>query len=176
MDVAGAESPASAADGTSDREVRISRVVDAPRERVWDAMTDPKQIVHWWGPRGFTTTIQEMTLRPGGTWLQVMHGPDGVDHPSVSRFLEVVRAERLVYSLVGGRPGSPPVQIETTWTFEALPEGKTRVTILHVFPSGAERERVVRESGAVEGAHQTLERLEEFTAPGHGSSSAPSNT
>ena len=51
---------------TADREIVISRIFDAPREVVWNAWTDPKQVVNWWGPQGFTTTIHTMDLRPGG--------------------------------------------------------------------------------------------------------------
>jgi len=156
--------------------VVISRIVDATRERVWDAMTDPTQLVHWWGPRGFTTTVREMDVKPGGVWIQVMHGPDGVDSPNVSRFLEVVRPERLVYSHGGGRPGDAAVQFESTWTFESLAEGRTRVTIRHVFSSTAERDRVVREYHAIDGGQQTLERLAEFAAPDRAASPGTAST
>src|SRR4029077_16534570 len=59
--------------GTADREIVLTRVFDAPRELVWQAMTDPKHVVNWWGPRGFTTTIEVMDVRPGGVWKHVMH-------------------------------------------------------------------------------------------------------
>ena len=88
---------------TSDREIVISRVFDAPRERVFEAMTDPKQVVKWWGPNGFTTTIHEMDVRPGGVWRHTMHGPDGTDYPNKSVFLEVVKPERIVYKHSGGK-------------------------------------------------------------------------
>ena len=74
----------------ADREIVITRVFDAPREMAWDAWTDPKQVVRWWGPRGFTTTIHEMDVRPGGVWRQTMHGPDGTDYPGQMVFVEVV--------------------------------------------------------------------------------------
>jgi uncharacterized protein YndB with AHSA1/START domain len=51
---------------TSDREIVVTRVIDAPREMVFEAWTDPEQVVQWWGPFGFTTTIHEMEVRPGG--------------------------------------------------------------------------------------------------------------
>jgi len=60
---------------SSDREVLITRVFDAPRELVWKAWTDPKDLVHWWGPKGFTNTFQEIDVRPGGVWRFVMHAP-----------------------------------------------------------------------------------------------------
>jgi len=64
----------------ADREITITRVFDAPREMIWDAWTDPEQNVKWWGPRGFTSTIREMDVRPGGVWKSTMHGPDGTDY------------------------------------------------------------------------------------------------
>ncbi|HEX5433219.1 MAG TPA: SRPBCC domain-containing protein, partial [Candidatus Angelobacter sp.] len=65
----------SAVVSTSDREIVVTRVFDAPRELVWEAFTDPAQVVLWWGPKGFSTTIHEMDLRPGGVWRHTMHGP-----------------------------------------------------------------------------------------------------
>src|SRR5271170_7432208 len=151
---------------TTDREIVISRVFDAPRELVWEAMTDPEKVIHWWGPRGFFTTIEEMDLRPGGVWKHVMHGPDGANYPNKSVFKEVVKPERIVYSHGGAREGGPGAHFEATWTFDALDAGKTRVTIRMVFPSAAERDRVVKEYGAIEGGKQTLGRLAEFLARG----------
>src|SRR5271155_1876807 len=101
----------------ADREIVITRVFDASPELVWSAWTDPKQIVHWWGPQGFTTTIREMDVRPGGIWDYTMHGPDGTDYPNQSVFIEVVKPQRNVYSLTGGKKDDRSVQIETTWTF-----------------------------------------------------------
>ena len=145
----------------TDREIVITRDFDAPRELVWEAMTDPRHVVHWWGPRGFTTTIEEMDVRPGGVWKHVMHGPDGTDYPNKSFFKEVVKPGRLVYAHGGGRKGGPGAQFEATWTFYALDACKTRVTIRMVFPSAAARDKVVKEYGAIEGGKQTLERLAE---------------
>jgi uncharacterized protein YndB with AHSA1/START domain len=67
--------------------------------RVFDAWTDPKQITQWWGPAGFTTTTDEMGVKPGGVWRFVMHGPDGTDYKNKIVFIEVVRLERLVYRM-----------------------------------------------------------------------------
>jgi uncharacterized protein YndB with AHSA1/START domain len=99
----------------ADREIVISRVFNAPRELVWRAWTDPKQIVKWWGPRGFSTTIEEMEVRPGGAWKLVMHGPDGTDYPAQSVFREVVKPERISFSHRGGRKGGPVLDFEMTW-------------------------------------------------------------
>lgn len=147
---------------TPDREIVISRVFDAPRELVWDAMTDPKKVIRWWGPTGFTTTIEEMDLRPGGVWKHVMHGPDGTNYPNKSVFKEIVKPERIVYSHGGGREGARGVSFVATWTFEQVDESRTKLTIHQVFPSSEERDRIVKEYGAIEGGKQTLGRLAEF--------------
>jgi len=147
--------------GTSARDIVISRELDAPRELVWEAMTDPEQVIHWWGPRGFTTTISEMDVRPGGVWKHVMRGPDGTNYPNESVFQEVVAPERLVFAQGGKREGGPSISFISTWTFDTVASGKTKVTIRMVFPSPCTRDLVVREFGAIEGGKQTLERLGE---------------
>jgi uncharacterized protein YndB with AHSA1/START domain len=146
----------------ADREIVISREFDAPRELVWEAWTNPKHVVHWWGPRGFSTTIEKMDVRPGGVWKHVMHGPDGANYPNKSVFKEVVKPERIVYSHGGRRENGPGTSFVSTWTFDAVAAGRTRVTIRMVFPSPASRDFVVKEFGAIEGGKQTLERLGEY--------------
>jgi uncharacterized protein YndB with AHSA1/START domain len=142
------------AGSSADREIVATRVFDAPRELVWKLWTDPHHVAQWWGPNGFTSTIQEMDVRPGGAWRLIMHGPDGTDYPNKSVYVEVVRPERLVYDHVSGP------QFRATATF--LEEGgKTRVTMRMVFESAALRDRVAKEFGAVEGLRQTLGRLGE---------------
>lgn len=147
---------------TVDRQIIISRAFDAPRELVWEAMTNPKHVVNWWGPRGFSTTIETMDVRPGGIWKHVMHGPDGSNYPNENHFKEITRPERIVFSLSGKREGGPGTSFVSTWTFEALGHGKTQVTIRMVFPSTADRDFVVKEFNALEGGNQTLDRLGEF--------------
>ena len=134
-----------------------TRVFDAPRELVFAVWTDPKHLAHWWGPDGFTTTTSAFDLRPGGVWRFVMHGPDGQDYQNRVTFDEIVRPERLVYHH-GGGDDVEPVQFRTTVTFEDL-GGRTRVTLRGVFPSLAERNRVIKEYGADTGLVQTLTRL-----------------
>jgi uncharacterized protein YndB with AHSA1/START domain len=156
-----AERKSDSAKATADQEIVITRIVSAPRELVWTAWTDPEQVVKWWGPKGFTTTVHMMDVRPGGVWHHTMHGPDGSDYPNHSTFIEVVKPERIVFSHGGGKKGGPGVQFESTWTFDALGD-KTQVTIRMVFASAAERDRVAREFGAIEGGNQTLARLEDY--------------
>ena len=136
-------------------EIVTVRVFAAPRELVWRAWTEPEHVAKWFGPRGFTNTIHEMDVRPGGFWRFIMHGPDGVDYENKYIFREVLRPSRLVYTQL------LTPSFETVATFEE--EGqKTRVTMRGIFDSAATREKVAREFGAVEGGEQTLECLGEY--------------
>jgi uncharacterized protein YndB with AHSA1/START domain len=152
------------AENTGDREIVITRDFHAPRELVWEAITDPKHIVNWWGPRGFTTTIEKMDFRVGGEWKHTMYGPDGTKYPNEKVFKEIAKPERMVFSHGGRREGGSSVDAVATWTFDEITPDKTKVTLRLVFPSAAERERVVKEFGAIEGGKQTLEKLGEFLA------------
>jgi uncharacterized protein YndB with AHSA1/START domain len=155
---------AEAGQPTMDRAIVFSRILDAPRDLVWEVWTDPRHVVHWWGPNGFTTTIKIMDVRPGGVWEYVMHGPDGTNYPNKSVFKEVVKPERIIYSHGGGREGGPGANFEATWTFDSLDGNRTRVTGRMVFASAADREGVAREFKAIEGGHQTLGRLAGYLA------------
>jgi uncharacterized protein YndB with AHSA1/START domain len=146
---------------TADREMVITRVLDAPRELVFDAWTDPKHIDQWWGPRGFTNSTHEMDVRPGGMWRYVMHGADGVDYDNRIVYLEVVRPERIVYTHSADVVDDPD-RFHTTVTF-AEQGRKTRLTMRAVFRSAAQFEEV-KKFGAIEGGNQTIDRLEEFLA------------
>ena len=153
---------ARAAEKAENREIVITRVFDAPRELVFDAWTDPKHVPHWWGPNGFTITVHEMDVRPGGVWRFIMHGPDGVDYPNRIVYDEIARPERLVYTH-GGESEDDPAQFQTTVTF-AEQGAQTRLTMRALFRSAADRDRVVKEYGAIEGGNQTLARLAEHLA------------
>lgn len=155
----------SAGTKSSEREIVISRVFDAPRELVFEAWIDPKHITHWWGPRGFTTTTAVMDVRPGGVWRFVMHSPDIVDYQNQIVYVEIVKPERLVYDHSSGEEGDPG-KFRTTVTFSDQ-GGKTEITLRSLFKSAAERDRVIKEFGAIEGARQTLDRLAEYLAEAH---------
>jgi uncharacterized protein YndB with AHSA1/START domain len=149
-------------EGTGDREMVIARDFDAPRELIWEVWTNPKHVANWWGPRGFSTTTETMDVRPGGIWKHTMRGADGAEYPNHSVFIEVVKPARIVYSHGGEKKGGPSVRFESTWTFDELEPGRTRVTLRGVFPTAKERDFVVKEFGAIEGGKQTLERLGEY--------------
>lgn len=147
---------------TEDREIIITRVINAPRELVFKAWTDPRQVGQWWGPRGFTTTTHEMDVRHGGVWRFVMHGPDGVDYPNKIVYSEVVNPKRLVF-MHGSDTEDAREPFYVTVTFDEQ-DGKTKLAMRSLFGSAAERDKVVREYNAIEGGNQTLGRLEEHLA------------
>jgi uncharacterized protein YndB with AHSA1/START domain len=146
---------------TASREIVITRLLNAPRELVFKAWTEPEHLVKWWGPRGFWNSIHEIDVKTGGKWLYTMHGPDGTDYPNWIVFDEVVEPERITYSHGGSKKGDPEdAQFKGIVTFEA--EGnKTRLTMRQVFSTAKERNHVVEKYGAIEGGRQTFDKLEE---------------
>jgi uncharacterized protein YndB with AHSA1/START domain len=147
---------------TPEREIVITRTLDAPRELVFAVWTDPRHVASWWGPDGFTTTIQDMNVTPGGIWRFVMRGPDGRDYNNKIVFIEVVKPERLVYRH-SGEDGTEPVQFQTTVTFVER-GGKTELTMRGVFESNEARDKVIKTYGALEGGKQTMGRLADYLA------------
>jgi uncharacterized protein YndB with AHSA1/START domain len=146
----------------SDREFIFTRLLNAPRELVWEVWTDPKHIVNWWGPNGFTNTNQEMNVKTGGIWRFVMHGPDGRNYPNKIVYLEVVKLERLVYKHESDE-NTEPVDFNVTVTFEKQGE-KTLITMRMLFPTVEDLKRIEKEYGAYEGGIQNLNRLEKYLA------------
>jgi uncharacterized protein YndB with AHSA1/START domain len=142
------------------RAIIAVRIFDAPRELVFDAWTDPKHLAQWWGPNGFTTTTSDFDLRSGGVWRFVMHGPDGRDYQNRITFNEIVKPRRIHYRH-GGDDEFHPEGFEVNVTFEDI-GGKTRLTMEMLFPSAAERDRVIKEYGADQGLTQTLSRRADY--------------
>ena len=147
----------SPATSSADRELVFTRVFDAPRELVFDAFTNPEHLAKWWGPQGFTTTVHEMDVRPGGIWRLTMHGHDGRDYHNRIVMLEVVKPDRLVFRHEPDHD-SERVTHQTTVTFNSH-RGKTLLTMRLLFDSPATRAHVIKTYGAIEGGHQTLSRL-----------------
>lgn len=137
-------------------ELFLTRTFDAPRKLVFQVWTDPRHLAKWWGPRGFTTKIHEMDVRPGGAWRYSMLGPDGKEYPFDGTYVEVVEPERLVFD--GSIHGSPEQRVWTEVTFSEHAD-KTTVTVrqMYSFESDATR-------GAQMGWNQQLDRLTEFLA------------
>lgn len=149
---------------TSDREIVTTRLINAPRARVWKAFVVPQQVVQWWGPNGFSTTTESMDVKAGGIWKYMMHGPDGRDYPNKIIYDEVIEPEKLAYRHTDDGDNMD-VSFYSTIIF-AEQDGKTLVTMRAVFESAAELQRVEKEYGAIAGAQQTLGRLEAFVTMG----------
>ena len=83
---------------TAKRELKLVRRLPAKPEKVFRAFIDPKRLVRWWGPKGFTVPVCEIDVRPGGKWLTTMRSPDGTDHTVSGVYQEVSRPSRLVFT------------------------------------------------------------------------------
>jgi len=154
MAVTGRGAPPSSA--TADREIVISRIIDAPRELVFEAFTDVRHLSQWWGPDGFTTTTRSFEFRVGGAWDFVMHGPDGTDYQEWISFTELAPPERI--ALLHGEHSRDPNAFASVLTF--APEGgATRVEMRTVFPTRELRDEAVATYHAIEGGQQTLGKL-----------------
>ncbi|HSF88712.1 MAG TPA: SRPBCC family protein [Saprospiraceae bacterium] len=149
----------------NDRELVFERLLNAPRSLVFKVWTDPEHIVQWWGPNGFTNTNHGMDVSQNGVWRFTMHGPDGTDYKNKIVFLEVTAPERIVYRHADDED-KESIHFHVTVTFEAR-ENKTLLTMRMVFDTREELERVAREYGAIEGAHQTIARLDAYVADAH---------
>lgn len=146
----------------SEREIVSERVFDAPRDRVFAAYTDPELIPQWWGPRGTTTIVDQMDVRPGGAWRFVGRDPDGSETAFRGTYREVTPPERIVQTFEWeGMPGH--VVVETA-TFEDL-DGRTRVTARSLFHTSEERDGML-DSGMERGLTETHDRLAELLAQG----------
>ncbi len=144
-------------DTIADREVVITRILNAPRELVWEAWTNPKHIVNWWGPDGFTTTIEKMDFRVGGEWRYMMIGPDGSRYPNHMVYKEITPPSKLVSDHGDGER----VWFEVSVTLQETGSG-TLVTLRQLFPSKESRDEVVEKSGAIEGGKQHFAKLEAY--------------
>lgn len=145
---------------TSESTVTIQRTFDAPRERVFEANADPAHIPEWWGPRRFTTDVDEMDVRPGGLWRFTNRDAEGNEYAFHGVYHDVVAPERIVQTFeFEGEPGH--VSLETA-AFEDV-DGKTRLTVRSTFQSVEARDASM-DGGMEEGARETWDRLAELVA------------
>jgi len=154
---------------TKDRELVLTRLLDAPVDLVWEVWTNPEHIANWWGPIGFTNTITTMDLVPGGAWNLIMHGPDGRNYDNQSVFMEVVLHKKIVYEHVS----YPPMLV--TVEFEARGE-ETFIRWHMLFESAGLLLKVIKAFNAAEGQKQNLEKLTAYlknTLPGPGFKKQP---
>jgi uncharacterized protein YndB with AHSA1/START domain len=153
MSATGRGGPAQSA--TADRRIVISRVIDAPRELVFEAFTEVRHLSRWSGPEGFTTTTRSFEFRVGGEWDFVMHRPDGTDYTEWISWTEIA-PERI--ALLHGESRGDPNAFESVLTFE--PDGAaTRIEMRTVFPTKELRDEAVEKYHAIEGGQQTLSNL-----------------
>jgi uncharacterized protein YndB with AHSA1/START domain len=144
----------------SDREIRIERVFDAPRDRVFALYTDPALVPEWWGPRSTTTIVDVMDVRAGGSWRFVAREEDGSETAFRGTYREVTPPERIVQTFEWeGMPGH--VSVETA-EFEDLGD-RTRVVTTSIFHTAEERDGMLG-SGMEGGMNETYQRLDELLA------------
>ena len=144
---------------TTDRQLRIERIFDAPRERVWRAMTDPKLLAQWWG-RGNKLEIEELDVRRGGFWRFVEHAA-GAAHGFRGRFREVTPPERLVQTFEwDGAPGH--VTVNDT-TLEDLGDGRTKLITISMFHTPEELDAMMS-AGMETGMNQSYAALDKLLA------------
>ena len=139
-------------------ELELTRVVDAPRERVYEAWTKPEQIVHWFAPKPFQLIVKTMDFRSGGKFSMAMRGPNGEDFPFTGTYRELVPPEKLSWS--GEFATGPADQISTVVTFE---EHNQQTTVharqtFHVMTPEIEQAT----KGAKQGWTMTLDQLAAF--------------
>ena len=143
----------------TDREIRIERVFNAPRDRVWQALTDPKLVAQWWG-RGNKLVIERMEVERGGHWRYLEHGPEGVSGFE-GRYREVTPQERIVQTFEwDGMPGYVSV---TTTTLEDLGDGRTRVVTHALFHTPEERDGMLQ-AGMTQGLDESYAALDRVLA------------
>src|SRR5580765_6373234 len=140
------------------QEIMSTTVLDAPRELVFRAYTEPDLFAQWWGPRQYEVKIDKFDSRPGGSWRVIHVAADGGQHAFRGVNHDVVQPERICGTFeYEGVPGHVALQ---TATFEPL-GNKTRLVTHQVFQSVMDRDGMVA-SGMREGADESIERLSEL--------------
>jgi uncharacterized protein YndB with AHSA1/START domain len=164
----------SAAAQSDSRELVV--VLNAPRALVWKALTEPERLEHWWGPKGFTSKVHKLELRPGGIFLYSQRTPDGREMWGKWVYREIVAPERLVSvsSFTDEKGNSIPHPLIKNWPLEILGvstfterQGKTTMVVRMVPVNATESERKTFEdhlNWMEEGFDGTLEKLDKYLA------------
>lgn len=142
------------------REIILNRLIRAPRPTVFEAWINPEKLATWWGPKGFTLSMQSFNLETGGEWKFVMHGPDGADYPNRVVFIEVVAPTRISFSQSSDTDNDPD-QFNTTVIFEDQ-DDCTLLNMRLIFKTTEARNHVIQSYDGIEAAEQSLDRLEEL--------------
>jgi uncharacterized protein YndB with AHSA1/START domain len=144
----------------TEKELLIKRTFDAPRQLVFEAITQPEHVRRWYGPSYLTLTVCEIDLRVGGKWRYVLQAPDGSEHAFSGEYLEIAPPERLVctewYEAI------PGAEYVATVTLEEQ-EGKTILTNLLRYKSQEHRDGHIG-SGMEAGMRETYLRLDQLLA------------
>lgn len=140
---------------TADREINISRVLNAPITLVWEVWTNPEHLKNWWGPNGFTNTIHTMDVREQGEWNLIMHGPDGTNYKNKSIFKEVVFQKKLVYEHISGPKFLATIDFEEQGN-------STFINWNMLFDTAEELVQVVKTFKADEGLKQNIDKLNSY--------------
>ena len=143
-----------------DREIVLSRVIDARRDIVFTAWTDPKHLPIWFGPAGFKIETKEIDIRVGGLWRFDMIAPDGQRWHSRMQFRRIERPTLIEFDH-GEDSDDDPGQFRATITFDEQGDSKTVITLRQLHPTKARRDAVIG-FGAVEYGYQTLEKLARY--------------
>ena len=144
----------------TDRELRVERIFDAPRPRVWRAITEPELVKQWWG-RGNPLTVERMEVERGGHWRVVEHTPDGESHGFEGRYREVTPKDRI--SRTFEWDGMPGYTILETAEFFDAPGGRTRLVSTALFFSPEERDGMLH-TGMEGGMAQSYAALDAVLA------------
>jgi len=143
----------------AEREIRIERIFNAPRDHVWRAFTDPKLVAQWWG-RGNKLVIERFEVERGGHWRFVEHSSEGV-HGFEGRYSEVTPPERIVQTFEwDGMPGH--VALETV-TLEDLGDGRTKIVNTSLFHTAEDRDGMLQ-SGMEGGLNESYAALDRVLA------------
>jgi uncharacterized protein YndB with AHSA1/START domain len=161
---------------STDRALIVTRVFNAPRELVWKALTEPERLEHWWGPKGFTSRIQKLELRPGGTFLYNQRNAEGIELWGKWVYREIDPPNRLVTisSFTDEKGNSVRNPFQPNWPLEMLTEstftehqGRTTITIRMTPINATESERKTFVDGRnfmEEGFAGSFEKLDNYLA------------
>jgi uncharacterized protein YndB with AHSA1/START domain len=143
------------------KELKITRILNTPRELVFEAWTNPKHLAEWWGPKGFTNPVCEADAKPGGKIYIEMKGPNGIVYPMKGMFKEIIKPEKIVFvSSAVDKNGNEIFEVLNTVTF-ANENGKTKLT-LHAVVDDISDEARPYIDGMDQGWSQSIDKLEAF--------------
>jgi uncharacterized protein YndB with AHSA1/START domain len=151
---------------TQGTDLILTRVFDAPREKVFEAFSDCKHLRNWWGPRQWPVTACELEFRPGGRWHYCMTGPDGTEAWGLAVYKEINAPDLLVYQdSFSDKDGNTNSSLPTTLVRMEFEEqdGKTLLKSIGRYGSKEDMQKTL-DMGMIEGIRETWDRLEELVS------------